>query len=294
MEDGKTHEKSELLSQLAQHFKLTPKDMAVKNSKNKPRFKYKMEWACTDLKKAELITYPEKSHYRITEEGKSALVKNPQKLNETFLNQYPSYQQFKHSSHSNQASPSKVADKAKEAAPVPPQSPSQFDADKFFAEEKRLLAEKIRSKLFTVSPKFFEELVVKLLGSMGYGIAEGVVVGKPGDKGIDGIISEDKLGFSKIYIQAKRWAADQTVSRPDLQQFYGALADTGATQPKGLFITTTRFSSEAREYAEKKNIILIDGSKLAELMIDYDLGVSTKKTYTLKEIDTDFFKEEEP
>lgn len=131
---------------------------------------------------------------------------------------------------------------------------------------------------------------------MGYGGAfeeAGITVGQSGDEGIDGIIREDKLGFSSIYIQAKRWDADTTVGRPEVQKFVGALAGQGAQ--KGLFITTARFTKEAKNYVGKQSatkVVLVDGEKLAKLMIEYDLGVSTLNTYPIKKIDSDFFDED--
>ena len=143
------------------------------------------------------------------------------------------------------------------------------------------------------SPAFFEQLVVDLLLKMGYGSAfdaAGLVVGKSGDEGIDGIIREDKLGFSSIYIQAKRWDPSTTVGRPEIQKFVGALA--GQVASKGLFITTAQFSKEAINYANKQaavKVVLVDGHQLTRLMIEYGVGVSNQSTYTIKRIDTDYF-----
>jgi restriction system protein len=143
------------------------------------------------------------------------------------------------------------------------------------------------------SPAFFERMVVELLLRMGYGGTRedaGQVVGKSGDGGIDGIIKEDRLGLDAIYIQAKRWEAD--VGRPEIQKFVGALAGNKAS--KGVFITSSGFTNEARSYAGKVNhkVVLIDGVMLAELMMDYDLGVSTKDVYTVKRLDSDYFEED--
>ena len=144
----------------------------------------------------------------------------------------------------------------------------------------------------------FESFVVELLQAMGYGGADsssGEVTGQTADGGIDGIIHGDKLGFDSIYIQAKHWDPVRTVTRPDIQGFAGALAGYGAN--KGLFITTARFSEGARDYARKLStaktkIVLVDGQQLAQLMIEYDFGVTVRKTYELKTIDRDFFDED--
>ena len=141
------------------------------------------------------------------------------------------------------------------------------------------------------SPEFFEKLVVDLLLAMGYGYDSeqaGIVTGKSGDEGIDGIINEDKLGFSQIYVQAKRYAEDKSVGRPDIQAFVGAITGRGG---KGLFVTTARFTEKAITYAKRQHIILIDGHKLAQLMIEHGFGVSTRKIYEIKAVDSDVFNE---
>lgn len=143
------------------------------------------------------------------------------------------------------------------------------------------------------SPEFFERLVVELLVSMGYGGSledAGSAIGKSGDEGIDGIINEDRLGLDVVYIQAKRWK--NTVGRPEIQKFVGALA--GKRAKKGVFITTSSFSSEAKKYVKgiEQKVALIDGEQLADLMIDFDLGVTIMKNYEIKQIDSDYFPEE--
>ena len=145
----------------------------------------------------------------------------------------------------------------------------------------------------TCSPEFFEKLVVDLLLNMGYGGSRkdaGEAIGKSGDEGIDGIIKEDKLGLDTIYIQAKRW--ENTVSRPEIQKFAGALQ--GQQAKKGVFITTSNFSQGAKEFAYKidSKVVLIDGEQLSQLMIDFDIGVSKIKSYELKKVDTDYFSED--
>lgn len=157
------------------------------------------------------------------------------------------------------------------------------------------LTDDVLNEVMNQSPDFFEKLVVDLLVTMGYGgskIENSQVLGKSGDEGIDGVIKEDKLGFDKIYIQAKRWDADRTVGRPEIQKFVGALTGQGAT--KGAFITTAGFSKDAKEYVSKQHackIVLIDGQTLAALMIEHNLGVSVESTYLIKKIDFDYFND---
>ena len=158
------------------------------------------------------------------------------------------------------------------------------------------LSNDLMSEIMKISPFEFERLVVKLLIKMGYGTMEenkNAVTSKSCDEGIDGIVSADKFGFDSIYIQAKQWKPDSVVSRPEIQKFLGALAGQGAS--KGMFITTAQFSKEAVSFASKQlhsKIVLVDGKQLTKLMIDYDLGVSTVATYTIKRIDSDFFNED--
>ena len=164
-----------------------------------------------------------------------------------------------------------------------------------FAEIQNELAQELVARILQQSPAFFERLVVDLLVAMGYGGTHkdaATVVGKSRDGGIDGIIKQDRLGLDNIYVQAKRWAADNAVSRPDVQAFVGALSGNAAT--KGVFITTSRFSEGAIQFIEKvpQRIILIDGDRLARFMIEFNIGVFAKETYTVKRLDLDYFDEE--
>jgi restriction system protein len=154
------------------------------------------------------------------------------------------------------------------------------------------LREGLLARIRAASPVFFERLVVDLLVAMGYGEPEdGKHLGKPGDGGVDGVINLDKLGLDKVYIQAKRYAAGNTIGRPDIQSFFGALEMYGTT--RGVFVTTSGFSAEARVFAESvksKNIVLIDGEQLATLLIQHDVGVRADRTITLKRLDEDYFE----
>ena len=151
------------------------------------------------------------------------------------------------------------------------------------------LADELLNDVLNQSPVFFEHLVVDLMKAMGYG--DGLVTKYSGDDGIDGIIHEDKLGFNLIYIQAKRWKPDITITKPELQKFAGAMMGPPKVE-KGLFITTAKFSPKAKEYATAQHIILVDGKKLTQLMIEYGVGVSTQKAYLIKRIDSDYFSDD--
>jgi restriction system protein len=154
------------------------------------------------------------------------------------------------------------------------------------------LAEELLARVKQCSPDFFERLVVELIVSMGYGGSlsdAGRAVGRTGDGGIDGIIKEDRLGLDVIYIQAKRWS--DSVGRPEIQKFSGAL--DGQRARKGIFITTSSFSKEAREFAAmiEKKIILIDGVQLSSLMMDFDVGVAPVSRFEVKKLDLDYFED---
>jgi len=173
----------------------------------------------------------------------------------------------------------------------------QEQMDQNYASINQQLADELMSAIMDKDPCFFERLVVNLVKAMGYGnglATEGIVTDKTGDGGIDGIITEDRLGFEKIYIQAKRFQPDTVIGRPVVQQFLGALMGKGAN--KGLFITTARYSKDAITFVENHlaaKIVLIDGEKLTKLMIEYNLGGATTNSYTIKTIDNDFFTDED-
>ena len=250
-------------------------------------FDNRVGWTRTYLKKAGLITSPQRGIYQLTQQGKQVLDSNPDVIDNSFLEQFESFRQFMHAepkSTKHIATDSQVG-----------QSP-QDTFDLAYQKINHALADDLLTEIMKQSPVFFEKMVVQLLENMGYGGSvenAGLVVGQTGDEGIDGIIREDKLGFSLIYIQAKRWDRTTSIGRPELPKFVGALAGQGAN--KGLFITTAQFTKEAREYAKKQHttkVVLVDGESLAKLMIEYNLGVSTEAVYQIKRLDSDFFSDD--
>ena len=249
-------------------------------------FDNRVGWARTHLKKAVLLEYPKRGFFQITERGKDLLIQNPTKINIKFLNQFPEHIEFLNSKKDNDKSEPEII----EISETTPQESIEFGYQKIRKELELELLNRVKS----CSPDFFERLVVDLLVKMGYGGSRrdaGRAIGKSGDGGIDGIIKEDKLGLDIVYIQAKRW--DNTVvGRPEIQKFVGALH--GQRARKGVFITTSRFSQEAREYVSiiDSKIVLIDGQELAQLMIDNHVGVSTVSIYEIKKIDSDYFTDE--
>ncbi|MBR6570455.1 MAG: restriction endonuclease [Clostridia bacterium] len=247
----------------------------------------RINWAVTYLKNAGLITAVRRGVYLITSDGKCAYAEVGDKLDLSYLERYESFRSF-------HGAPSAVSQKDSLFVDASTEDTPQDMFDKAYSQINNALAEELLAAVMERSPKFFEQMVVDLLLKMGYGRSidsAGLVVGQSGDEGIDGIIREDKLGFSNIYIQAKRWDPQtMTVGRPEIQKFVGALAGQGAS--KGLFITTTQFSKEAIHYASKQlaaKIVLVDGHQLTRLMIEYGIGVSVQSTYTIKKIDSDYF-----
>jgi restriction system protein len=245
-------------------------------------------WAKTYLKKAGLISNPPRGPVRLTEEGRAVLARKPPRIDDQFLAHYPGFTEFK------RGTSAKVAASAPANEPATPAATPEESLESGYRGLRAALADDLLERIMSCPPTFFERLVIDLLLAMGYGGSRsdaGRPIGRPGDEGIDGLIKEDKLGLDVIYVQAKRWSG--TVGRPDVQRFAGALAAHNAR--KGVLITTSKFSKECYEYVGKISykIVLIDGPRLAELLIDHDVGVAAARTYVVKKIDLDYFEEGE-
>jgi len=285
--DSREHNIHSLYASLAEFFKLTEDDMAVYLPSGKQLLYHnRIGWAKTYLVKAGLAESCKRAVIRITDLGKATLLENPPEINQQYLIKFPKFIEF-----------SSIKETPEETSQ--PESTDSTDRTPIedFAEAYKLIQSRLQDDLLQevlqLTPDQFERLVVDLVVAMGYGgTAEDAarVVGKTGDEGIDGIIKADRLGFDRIYIQAKKWAPDRTVGRPDIHQFVGALVGQGAN--KGLFITTCRFSKEAFEYVKKSighRISLVDGNQLTALMIEHNIGVSTQSVFTIKSVDSDYF-----
>ena len=289
--DGQAHQYRNLIESLAVQFEVSDAERKeLLASGNQSIFDNRVGWAKTYLKKAGLIESPKRATFIITELGRQALVKSPDRIDAKYLRQFPAFLDFLKSSRINNDNG------VVEAALIDnyEQTPEEL-LDKAYQQIRKSLASELLTKIIDLSPTFFERLVVELLVKMGYGGSindAGKAIGKSGDEGIDGTIKEDKLGLDIIYIQAKRWKPGNVVGRPELQKFVGALAGQGAK--KGIFITTSNFTKDAREYIPRNEtkIVLIDGEQLAQLMIDYNLGCTSQQTYELKKIDGDYFGED--
>lgn len=285
--DKLEHSTNEALDHIATEFDLTEEQKnEMLPSGNQKIFSNRVFWAKSYLKMAGLIENTKRAHFKITERGLSTLQENLEEINIRYLKKFPDYLELSESWKKGNSN------NEKEEELLIPQTPEEL-LEISYQDIRKSLAQEILSKIKLCSPSFFERLVVELLVKMGYGGSRsdaGKAIGRSGDEGIDGIIKEDKLGLDIIYIQAKRW--ENVVGRPEIQKFVGALAGQGAK--KGIFITTSRFTNEAKDYIPRNEtkIVLIDGEQLANLLIDYNLGVSTQAVYELKKIDLDYFEEE--
>jgi len=287
--DGNTHTMQQARDALANAFKLSEEDLSERlPSGRQTTFANRVAWAKVYLVRAGLLESPERGKFNISPRGEEVLKQAPSRIDIKFLSQYPEFQDFR--KPRSKESTKKPIDKSE------PQS-SEETPEEALEQAYQQLRDEVASELLKLvkenTPEFFERLVVHLLVQMGYGgsVKEaGKATRKTSDEGIDGIIKEDRLGLDAIYLQAKRWEAP--IGRPEIQKFVGALY--GQKAKKGVFITTSRFSVEATEYAGQidPKVVLIDGNDLVQLMIDYGVGVDTASVYEIKKVDMDFFIEE--
>lgn len=288
-EDGKEHTIREVTEKLAEEFSLTDDELKERvPSGRKTVFDDRVGWAKTYVKQAGLLNSPKRATFTISERGKKVLRENPKQIDNRYLERFPEFMEFKNRRRKKSEDEDNPILSGKEAD----QTPLEI-LDQAYQEMRSVLASDLLDRVLELSPVFFERLVVELLVKMGYGGSikdAGQAIGKTGDEGIDGTIKEDLLGLDIVYIQAKRWNRDNPVGRPVLQSFAGALAGQQGAK-KGIFITTSSFTKDAKDYASKtdKKIVLIDGEELAEYMIDYNLGCTTHQTYEVKKIDNDYF-----
>ena len=288
--DEKEHKFKDINASIANQFSLTEEELNILvPSGTQSIFYNRLSWAKTYLKKSGLIESESKGIIRITERGKQVLKENPSKIDNKFLKKFDEFIDFQ-----SRENPKKEKIEIEPETDYANQTPEEL-IENSFQDFQKSLAEELLDRIRNVTPSFFEKLVVALLVKMGYGGSikdAGKAVGKTGDEGIDGIIKEDKLGLDVIYIQAKRWKENNIIGRPEIQKFVGALAGQGAK--KGIFITASSFSKEALDYKPMNDtkVILIDGMELANLMIEYNLGVAPLHSYELKKIDSDYFDEE--
>ena len=281
LSDGKIRSRRELYDLVARDTRLTDEQRSEVLDSGEPRYENRISWAITYLIKANALVRPSRAHHVITESGRTLLDAHPSGLTEADLRLIEGYDdgRKKH---------------VVEVAETP--APEELDpyelVERGIARINSEVASNLLSRLHSHNPAFFEQAVVDLVVAMGYGGADARATRTQlsNDGGIDGIIDQDVLGLSRVYIQAKRYSLDSSVQRPDVQSFVGALQGQQANQ--GVFITTGRFSSGAIEYARSvpTRVVLIDGPRLAELMIRYRVGVQVKRTLQIVDVDEDFFE----
>ena len=285
VKNGEIYKIKDITIMLAQQLNLSSTDLAeMLPSGRQTVFKNRVGWAKTYLSKAGLIESPARATIRITDVGKKVVNENPDKIDTKYLEQFPSFVNF------TSASGQTDSDNSAPANPQPSALTPDDQLEDAYKQINASLASELLSEVLKITPYTFEKFVVDLLSKMGYGtVAYGShATVASGDDGIDGVIMKDKLGFSLIYMQAKEWAPDRVVGQPEIQSFVGAIA---GKHGDGLFVTTARFSQKAKDYANTHHIILIDGERLANLMIEYNFCVATKKTFVVKAIDTDALTE---
>jgi restriction system protein len=287
--DGREYFFRDVVESIGDEFNLTDAERnELLPSGRYPTFNNRLTWAKTYLKKAGLLTQARRGYFELTARGRDVLAEKPTRIDMNYLMRFPEYLEFKNASRVGEEASELVRDLQPSISITPEET-----LDSAYQRIGKELALELADKIKTCTPQFFEQLVVQLLLKMGYGGSRqeaGRAVGRSGDGGIDGVINEDRLGLDAIYIQAKRW--EGSVGRPEIQKFVGALH--GQRASKGVFITTSYFTSDAIEYAGniQNKVVLINGARLAELMIEFNLGVSVAETYEIKRIDSDFFSEE--
>lgn len=276
---------------LAAEFEVTPEEREERlPSGTARRFANRVGWATTYLVRAGLLERPSRGVTRLTTRGRAALAKNPERIDNDVLDQYPEFREFR---GARRRSREGAKHQGTPSPPVSDETTPEEAIEDAYRELRNELAEELLGRVLLRDDRFFEEVVLDVLVALGYGGSKreaAIRVGRAGDGGIDGVIQEDRLGLDVIYVQAKRWARDRRVGPREIREFMGALQDHEAH--KGVFITTSDFSNESRELAKRRRIVLIDGKRLAHLMIDTGIGVSKIRSFEISRVDEDYFAED--
>lgn len=284
--NGMMHRRANM-DDVAKQAQLSEQELSLRNSKGTNIFRSRVHWAQAFLAQAGAVSRPQRGYLEITERGIKLLQENPQGFTAKKFAEFPDYANAWSGRYrsAEDTSPSDVREV--EASP-------QERVESAIGEIESAIASDILQRVRQLSPQFLEIVILQLLRAMGYGSSEIDIqhVGGPGDEGVDGIINQDTLGLQRIYVQAKRYREDSTIGRPDIQKFVGALSGQGANG--GVFITTSKFSSDARDYTNKNltaRVVLIDGDEFARLMVRHGIGVQKLKTYSIVAIDEEFFED---
>ena len=285
LSDGQTHSSRQVREVIAATLGLSDEDQAeLLPSGRQTTYSNRIAWALSHMGQAGVIARPMRGSYRLTDRGRALLEEYPDRVDMSVLDQFPEYVDFRKPKQAEGATAARV-----EPSDVPPSEA----IGRLVAEADAQVAADLLDLVLGMEPVFLERLALRLLQAMGYGGRESVFehTGKSGDAGLDGIISQDALGLELVGVQAKRYDKNASVQRPEIQAFAGALQ--GAQTSRGVFVTTGRFSSGAKEFAKDvaMRLILIDGKELSSLMVRYGVGVSSREVYELKQVDEEFFEE---
>src|SRR5262245_47900752 len=282
---------------MGEEFGLTPEERAQLLPSGKQRILHnRAHWAKYYLMRAGLVSFPSRGTFVATEAGKELLARNPTRIDIDLLREYPSFEEFYRGDHADAEQMIPTPAVVPAVAPAISSTP-QEQIERAVLTIQSALRSELLERISQNTPAFFEELVIDLPVKMGYGGSRSDAakqLGRSGDGGVDGVINEDRLGLDRIYVQAKRYSEGNIVGRPEVQKFVGSLVGVGAT--KGVFVTTSKFSADAIEYARQHlthRVILIDGQRLGELMIEHGVGVRLNRAIEFKEIDENFFDEED-
>ena len=279
----------EVVDRLADQLGVTPEDRSeLLPSGKQTVFANRVHWAKTYLNKAGLIEPTRRGHFRITPRGQQVMASHPRRIDNTFLNKFAEFRQFKERSALDAASDDDSLAVTLSAHETPDEAMRVAHR-----QIETSLAQDLLDRIYAAPPAFFERLIVTLLLRMGYGGSArdaGRALGRSGDDGVDGVIDQDTLGLDRVYIQAKRYSGGNNIGSGAIRDFFGSLDRHKAA--KGLFVTTSAFSPSARETAEflSKRIVLIDGQQLAKLMIRYDVGCRVEEILHIKKLDEEFFE----
>ena len=292
--DGQEHRIGDVVNQLARDFGLTEEEQQqILPSGKQATFANRVGWAKTYLVQAGLLEATKRAHFKITDRGKKCLAEGPPRIDVEYLSQFAEFVQFK---ERGRVQGTVASTSASDTPPVPLQEETPDELLRSTVKQiETALKKELLDRVLSAPPAFFEGLIVALLLAMGYGGSReeaGKIVGRSGDGGIDGVIDQDALGLDRVYVQAKRYVVDNAVSEPEIRAFSGSLGAAKAN--KGVFVTTSYFTQPAQNFAERHpfKIVLIDGERLATLMIRHNVGVRIDETLYLKKMDEDFFGDE--
>jgi restriction system protein len=286
-QNGMMHRR-ENMEYVAKSEKLSSEDLSLKTPRGTSIFRSRVHWAQAFLAQAGAVSRPQRGYLEITDRGLKLLEENPQGFKAKKFHEFPDYANAWGGRNTEDEQDNQIV-----SSPDSEITP-QERIESAVSEIERALAADIVQRVQNLSPKFLEVVVLELLHAMGYGASESSIehVGGPGDEGVDGVIHQDALGLQRIYVQAKRYKVDSSIGRPDIQKFVGALAGQGANG--GVFITTSSFSAEAKDYASKNlsaRVVLIDGAEFGLLMVRHGIGVQKRKTFSIVDIDEDYFED---